>query len=70
MWPVINYASVLRTNCDKESLERVLKLQKRASRVMMNAHPQAPSVPLFNRLNIWLHFYEEALISKCLIAYK
>ena len=68
MWPVINYASVLWTNCDKESLERVLK--KRASRVMMNAHPQAPSVPLFNRLNIWLHFYEEALISKCLIAYK
>ena len=38
MWPVINYASVLWTNCDKESLERVLKLQKRASRVMMNAH--------------------------------
>ena len=33
-----------------------------------NAHRQAPSVPLFNRLNIWLHFYEEALISKCLIA--
>ena len=52
----------------KESLERVLKLQKRAARVLMNAHPQAPSVPLFNRLNIWLHFYEEALISKCLIA--
>ena len=66
--PVINYVSVLWTNCNKESLERVLKLQKRAARVMMNAHPQAPSVPLFNRLNIWLHFYEEALISKCLIA--
>ena len=50
--PVINYASVLWTNGDKESLERVLKFQKRAARVMMNAHPQAPSVPLFNRLNI------------------
>ena len=45
----INYASVLWTNCDKESLGRVLKLQKRAARVILNAHPQAPSVPLFNR---------------------
>ena len=32
--PVINYASVLWTNCDKESLRRVLKLQKRAARVI------------------------------------
>ena len=35
--PVINYASVLWTNCDKESLGRVLKLQKRAVRVILNA---------------------------------
>ena len=35
--PVINYTSVLRTNCDKESLERVLKLQKRPARVILNA---------------------------------
>ena len=35
--PVINYASVLWTNCDKESLGRVLKLQKRAVRVIVNA---------------------------------
>ena len=48
----INYASVLWTNCDKESLGRVLKLQKRAARVILNAHPQAPSVPLFNRLKL------------------
>ena len=35
--PVINYACVLWTNCDKESLGRVLKLQKRAARVILNA---------------------------------
>ena len=40
--PVINYASVLWTNCDKESLGRVLKLQKRAARVILNAPHQAP----------------------------
>ena len=67
--PVINYASVLWTNCDKESLGRVLKLQKRAARVILNAPPQAPSVPLFNRLK-WLPFYKDALISKCIISYK
>lgn len=35
-------------NCDKESLKRVLNLQKRAARVILNAPPLAPSVPLFN----------------------
>ena len=35
--PVINYASVLWTNCDKESPGRVLKLQKRAARVVLKA---------------------------------
>ena len=39
--PVINYASVLSTNCDKESLGRVLKLQKRAARVILNAPPSS-----------------------------
>ena len=66
---MINYASVLWTNCDKESLGRVLKLQKRAARVILNAPHQAPSVPLFNRLKL-LPFYKDALISKCIIAYK
>ena len=71
--PVINYANVLWTNCDKESLGRVLKLQKRAARVILKAFsplPLAPSVPLFNRLPKWLPFYKDALISKCIIAYK
>ena len=33
--PAINYASVLWTNCDKENLGRVLKLQKQAARVIL-----------------------------------
>ena len=35
-------------NCDKENLRRVLNLQKQAVRVILNAPPLAPSVPLFN----------------------
>ena len=67
--PVINYDSVLWTNCDKESLGRVLKLQKRAARVILKAPPLTPSVTLLNRLK-WLPFYKDALISKCIIVYK
>lgn len=61
--------SVLWTNCGKESLGRVLKLQKRVARVILKALPLAPSVPLFNRLK-WLPFHKDALISKRIIAYK
>lgn len=67
--PVINYASVLWTNCDKESLGRVLNLQQRTAGVFLKALPLVSSVPLFNRLK-WLPFYKDALISNCIIAYK
>ena len=66
---MVNYASVLWTNCDKESLGRVLKLQKLVARVILNAPPLAPSVPLFNRQK-WLPSYKDPLISKCIICYK
>ena len=35
---------------DKERLVRVLTLQPRAPRLILNAHPQVPSVALFIRL--------------------
>ena len=57
------------TSCDKENLGCVLKLQKRAARVISNADNQASSVKLFNRLQ-WLPFYEESKIAKCCVAYK
>ena len=34
---IINYVSVVWTTCSKESLERVLKLQKRAARTILFA---------------------------------
>lgn len=67
--PIIDYVNVIWTTCDKESLGRVLKLQKRAARVILNADLLAPSVTLFNRLK-WLPFYEDAKITRCSIAYK
>ena len=66
---VLHYVSSIWTSCDKENLGRVLKLQKRAARVISDANNQASSVKLFNRLQ-WLPFYEESKIAKCFIAYK
>ena len=43
------------TSCDQEDLGRVLKLQKRAARVISDADNQASSVKLFNRLQ-WLPY--------------
>ena len=44
-------------------------MQKRAARVIYNAHGQASSVELFIRLQ-WVAFYEGAKIAKCCQANK
>ena len=48
--PVMSYASVIWSSCDKEQLYRVLTLQKRAARVILYADRQGSSVALFNKL--------------------
>jgi len=53
---VLHYVNSIWTSCDKENLDRVLRLQKRAARVVSDAEYQASSVKLFNRLQ-WLSFY-------------
>ena len=52
------------TSCDKHCLNCVLKLQKRAARVILVADCQASSVKLFNKLN-WIPFFEQAKLHKC-----
>ena len=41
---VLHYVSSIWTSCDKENLNRIFKLQKRAARVISNANNQASSV--------------------------
>lgn len=69
--PVMDYVSVIWSNCDKHSicLDRVLKLQKRAARIIIGADSYAPSVQLFNKLK-WILFLENAKPVKCCIIYK
>ena len=43
----MSYADVIWPSCDKEPLYRVLKLQRRAARIILYANRLAPSVTLF-----------------------
>ena len=65
----MSYANVVWANCDKESAYRVLRLQKRAARVISYADRMTPSVALFNKVG-WIPFYEQHKIDKCIIMYK
>ena len=67
--PVLSYVSVIWSSCDKELLNRVLKLQTRAARVILYADRKASSVAPFNKLH-WIPFYEQCNMDKCSILYK
>jgi len=56
--PEILYGSTIWTSCSKENLLKVLRLQKRAARIILDAERTAPSVDLLNTLN-WVPFYAE-----------
>ena len=45
--PVLSYVSVIWSSCEKELLNRVLKVQKRAARVILYADRQASSLAVF-----------------------
>ena len=66
--PLFLYASVVWTSCSNQNLMKLLKLQKRAARVILNVHPRHPSIPLFNELR-WLPFYKEADVRRCCYAF-
>ena len=57
------------SECDKDLLNRILRLQKRAARVILFADRLVSSVSLFNKLS-WNPFYEQCKIDKCSILYK
>jgi hypothetical protein len=63
------YGSVIWDNCNAECFQRVLKLQKRAARIILDAEKMAPSIVMFNTLN-WLPFTKESLIKRIMLAYK
>ena len=63
------YGSSIWTSSSKENLQKLLRLQKRAARIILNAEKTATSVHLFNTLN-WIPFYAESYVTRCTLTYK
>ena len=67
--PVFSYVSVVwKSLCSKVCLARILRLQKRAARIILDSNSCASSVPIFNLLH-WLPLYNER-ITQCSILFK
>ena len=70
--PLIDCFCVVWGNCSNEGLNRILKLQKRTARLILDQDPIAPSEPLFKQLG-WItieqrsKYHKNFLVSKCLI---
>ena len=67
--PTLLYWSMIWDSCNVEHLQSILKLQKRAARIILDAERLTPSVVLFNNLN-WLPFTKQSLIKRCTLVYK
>ena len=66
---VFLYGSLIWISCSKENLQKLLRPQKRAARIILNAEKMATSVHLFNTLN-WIPFYAESFVNRCTLTYK
>ena len=67
--PTLLYGSMIWDSCNVEHLQSILKLQKRAACIILDAERFTPSVVLFNNLN-WLPFTKQYLIKRCALLYK
>ena len=67
--PSIDYCLTIWGNAPKCHLDRILKFQKYAARIILDALPDSPSEPLFKKLG-WLNIYERVQYNKAIILYK
>ena len=67
--PCINYCLTIWGNAAKTHMERIHKLQKCAARIILDAPPDVPSLPLFSELG-WLTVFERVEFNKGILLYK
>ena len=65
----MRYVSTVWTSCNKEVLERVLRMQQRAASIALEAQRTSRTVTLVYNLS-WIPFYNEAYIKRCELAFK
>ena len=67
--PLIDYCCIIWGSCSKYDTERILKLQKRAIRLILDADPLSPSDPLFKSLQ-WMKIDQRIKYHKYMLLYK
>ena len=63
------YRSMVWDNCSRDCVQRILKLQKRAARIILDADRTTSSITLFNTMN-WLPFTRQSQIKRNTLVYK
>ena len=67
--PIIMYGSMVWTSCSYNDLKRILRLEKRAARIILRVYSRSGAVENFKQLK-WLPLYDDANINKCVLLYK
>ena len=67
--PLIDYCIIIWGSCSTECLNRIVKLQKRAARLILDTDFLAPSAPLFEKLG-WMTVYNRITYHKCVLIFK
>ena len=67
--PLIDYGSVIWGSTSTSNLERLLKLQKRAARIILKADFRTPSADMFSELG-WPSIESRLMYNKAVLTYK
>ena len=67
--PHLDYCSTIWGNCSTTDIDRVIKFQKRAARVILDKDIDTPSNELFKQLG-WMRFDERVNFHKAVMMYK
>ena len=67
--PLFDYGCVVWGHCSANNMDRLLKFQKKASRIILQAEFNTPSNQMFNILN-WLPIQKRVQYHTCILVYK
>ena len=67
--PIMDYCDTIWGNTTQYNINRIVKLQKRAARTILNKTYDTPSCPLFKELK-WLKFPDRIKFHKAVLVYK
>ena len=67
--PLFDYGCVVWDHCSANNMDRLLKLQKRAGRIILQVEFNTPSNQMFNILN-WLPIQKRVQYHTCILVFK